>query len=117
MDADPGAPQLLYCWVAECFNVLVPKKRGSGFLKVPYGHHHDQGLTAIANSAQCDVFGLDGSLEFQCSGAIFHGPESMRDQFSATVVPQLERHYGMTSREVSVSEFWALHPVRLSGDV
>lgn len=103
--------QLLFCWVASSFHVLVPKKRGGGFLKVPYGHHDDQGLNAIASVANCDVFGLDGSLEFSCTGAIYHGPQQMRDQFSAAVVPLLEKHYGMTAREITSHEFWSLHPL------
>ena len=68
---------------------------------MPYGHHDDQGLSAIASVASCDVFGLDGSLEFSCSGAIYHGPQQLRDQFSAAVVPLLEKHYGMTAREIT----------------
>lgn len=112
MMADQANRQLLYCWVANRFHVLVPKKRGLGFLKVPYGHHDDRGLSDIADAVQCDVFGLDGSLEFQCSGAIYHGPKQLRDQFCASVVPHLVQHYGITAREVTPGEFWASHPVR-----
>lgn len=103
--------ELLYCWTANGFNVLVPKRRGSGFLKAPYGHHADKGLDAIATAARCDVFGLDGALEFECKGAVFHGGKAVRGEFTATVVPRLEAHYGLTAREVSESEFWRLNPV------
>lgn len=103
--------ELLYCWVAQVLNVLVPKKRGEGYLKVPYGHHHDSALTEIANDAGVDVTGLDGSLAFECSRSIFYGPAAGRIEFASKVIPSLEKHYGWTSREIEVSEFWEKNPL------
>ena len=54
--------------------------------------------------------GLDGALCFEYGGRVFHGSESERSAFVAQVVPALEAHYGMASREVSESDFWRLHP-------
>lgn len=103
--------RLLYCWVARGLNVLVPKQRGEGFLKVPYGHHHDKSLTAIANNAHVDVFGLEGTLDFNCAGNIYHGGREVREEFSAKVIPALEAHYGLKAIEIDQFEFWAKHPL------
>lgn len=102
---------LLYCWVAANFHVLVPKKRGAGYLAVPYGHHQNQGLDRIGDLAGVDVTGLDGALCFECGGKVFHGGDCARAAFVAKVIPPLEVHYGMASREISVNEFWRLHPL------
>ena len=101
---------LLYSWVANNFHVLVPKKRGVGYLAVPYGHHPIPGLDQIAARAMVDVTGLDGALCFACGGAVFHGGDAVRAAFAAKVMPALEAYYGMASREISVGEFWRQHP-------
>ena len=82
--------ELLFCWVAGQLSVLVPKKRGSGFLRVIYGHHHNQALTEIANAAQSDVFGLDGALDFVCGGKVYHGGASIRAEYAEKIIPRLE---------------------------
>lgn len=104
------AAKLLYCWVAKGFNVLVPKKRGKGFLKVPYGHHHIPELTDVANGAGCDVTGLDGSLHFECPGSVYYGGNDARKQFEKMIVPRLEAYYGIASQEINEAEFWGLNP-------
>lgn len=104
------AKQLLYCWVAQGFNVLVPKTRGQGFLKVPYGHHHDPALSEIGDSVGVEVTGLEGALHFWCPGSIYHGPQEGQQEFAARVMPELEKHYGWASREITASEFWKLNP-------
>lgn len=109
----PPTRELLYCWVANVFAVLVPKKRGAGFLRVPYGHHHNAKLTAIGDAARCDICGLDGALEFECGGRIFHGGETLRKEFSAVVVPLLEGYYGVPAREIRETEYWTLNPCSL----
>lgn len=106
-----GDKALLYCWVSQNFCVLVPKKRGVGYLKVPYGHHYDGALTDIANAAHVDVVGLDGALMFECGGAVFHGGDAARQSFAAKIVPKLESHYGLSSREISSVEYWEKHPL------
>lgn len=109
MSATAEEKVLLYSWVASQFCVLVPKRRGSGFLKVPYGHHINSKLESISSAVACDVFGLDGMLEFDCGGSIYHD-EVKRLKFSSVVVPLLQSHYGFSAREVSASEFWKFHP-------
>lgn len=103
--------ELLYCWVAQGFNVLVPKKRGNGYLKVPYGHHHDSALAQIADDAGVDVTGLDGALAFECSSSIFYGSAAGKNEFASKVMPPLERRYGCASREIRAAEFWEKNPL------
>lgn len=90
--------------------MLVPKRRGEGYVKVPYGHHHIPGLDEIADKAGCDIWGLDGALDFQVSDALYHGPESDRVKFIGVIAPLLERYYGFPSREIVAAEFWQLNP-------
>jgi hypothetical protein len=112
--ANSGTRTLLYCWVSSGFSVLVPKRRGTGYLKVPYGHHNIDGLTAAANAVECDVVGLDGELAFE--GREVHAlfctsTGDGRTTFVAKLMPLLERHYQMDSREVDAGTFWRLHPL------
>ena len=109
--------QLLYCWITNGFNVLVPKLRGKGYLRAPYGHHNDPGLNAIASVASCDIYGLDGSLEFVCGGDVFHGGNAKRENFSAVIVPRLEQHYGISAREIGRDEYWECHPIAIHSSV
>lgn len=95
--------------MSTTFEVLVPKKVGSGFVKVPFGHHDNPGLTRIA-FATYDIFGLDGSLSFQCGSRVC-GDEGLRKAFEAKVLPMLQSHYGWSTREVDQQEYWALNPV------
>jgi len=80
-------------------------------LAVPYGHHVDQRLDKIADLVGTDVTGLDGALCFECGGSVFHGGDATRAAFAAKVVPALEAHYAMDSREVPEIDFWRLHPL------
>lgn len=110
MTKDQSEPkELLYFWMSSSLEVLVPKKVGSGFLKVPYGHHANAGLAALDRAAGCDIFGLDGALSFQC-GTRVAIDEAGRRAFESKVLPALERHYGWPTREVTATEFWGKHP-------
>lgn len=101
--------ELLYCWFPTRLDVLVPKRRGNGFVKVPWGHHQDPGLTDIERAAGCDVFGLDGCLMFEC-GIRVATYEASRKAFEDVVLPALQRHYGWPCRKVTSSEYWRLNP-------
>lgn len=101
--------QLLYHWLGRELLVLVPKKRGSGYLRVPYGHHIDVLLDDIAYKVKCDFIGLDGHLECVPSDSTYTGP-NRQAKFQSVLIPLLEAHYVKTSREVTATEFWQLHP-------
>lgn len=100
--------ELLYCWMSTTLEVLVPKRRGDGFVRTPLGHHHDDGLADIERLAGCDLFGLDGALSFDARRDATY--EEKRAAFVARVLPALERHYCWSSREISRQQFWELHP-------
>ena len=110
MPAASAEPKLLFCWVAEGLHVLVPKRRGTGFLSVPYGHHTDKGLDAIAALANCDLYGLDGALNFDCGWDICHGQKGTQDAFIERIRKPLEAHYKMQSQLIDANTFWELHP-------
>lgn len=103
--------ELLYCWISKQFSVLVPKKRGDGYLRAPYGHHHIEELTHIAYAVGYDVCGLDGELTFEVAGSLYHGSQSNRKAFTSRLMPLLEAYYGFPSREIFAAEFWQKHPV------
>lgn len=102
---------LLYCWTHKTFSVLVPKKRGNGFLRVPYGHHNDVNINAIGDAVGVDIIGLDGALDFECGDNVYYGDNNVRKSFEDIVIPMLERHYGFKACEVTESEYWANHPM------
>jgi len=104
---------LLFCWVSNVFSVLVPKKRGEGFLKVPYGHHNNPALNAVGDAVGLDITGLDGALMLECGGKVYHGGKEIRKSFEGRVISMLEKHYGLRAREVTEKEYWAKHPLAL----
>ncbi len=82
--------------------VLVPKKRGVGFVKSPWYHSPDAALLDACGGY--DAYGLDGSLDLQCG---YDG----RDDVFTRVMPLLSAHYGAPWREVGPDEFWRSHPI------
>lgn len=104
--------ELLYCFHAETFEVLVPTKRGGGFLLVPYGHHNNPELSRIGDKARCEVSGLDGSLSFDC-GLKVTCYNARKAELVALVMPLLEAHYKCKSREVTRDEFWKNCPGKI----
>jgi len=108
--AEKTDKKLLYCWVLQGFDVLVPKRRGEGFLKTPLGHHANEGLSYIEMAARCNLHGLDGALHFDCDRNFFGG-EEQRKEFVSTVVPMLEDHYGLASEEIHAADYWRLNPI------
>lgn len=53
---------LVSVWLDGGIQMLIPKQRGNGFLKVPVGHHKDIWM----NDIRYDVDGLDGYLNVDC---------------------------------------------------
>ncbi|MBX6653799.1 hypothetical protein ISF12_11145 [Pseudomonas aeruginosa] len=102
--------ELLYVQFSGRFEILVPKVRGTGYLKTPLGHHAND-LSALGSDLGFDLMGLDGALEV-------HGPGmsslSRRDveRVMLELIPALVRHYKMPARMVSPAEFWRLHPIK-----
>lgn len=90
-------------------SILVPKRRGEGFLRQPFGHHAGA-LTAVEDEIGFDLWGLDGSLDVQ-TGAV--RPAAI-DGLIAKIMPPLCRHYGMDYRIVDRVEYWEKHPIKTS---
>lgn len=86
--------------------ILVPRKRGEGFAKMPFGHH-STALSQIESEIGYDIFGLDGSLNIQTG----YFRLDKKKELLALIMPPLCKHYGIGYREVG-EEFWDLHPIR-----
>lgn len=97
---------LLVYFSVESIDILVPKKRGEGFLKVPLGHHACA-LSGFTNEhIPFDVFGIDGMLSVRT------GRMSQRhDELEESVVKPLSAFYGYPYKIVSHEEFWSHHPL------
>jgi hypothetical protein len=105
--------ELLFLWLVNSLHVLVPKRRGQGFLRQPYGHHIDMDLNRIGELAEADVFGLDGDLQFDW-GPHRRLSQANKDAATAVIMPALAAHYGVPYREALPNEFWAKHPCKPS---
>lgn len=90
-------------------NVLVPKKRGTGYLKTPL-YHNANALSSLAYEIGYDIYGLDGSLDIQTG---FIGRDQ-RDALLEKIMPLLAQHYNMTWRLVEDDEYWSKHPIGLN---
>lgn len=106
--AEPSTCELIVCNLGGRVGVLVPKKRGSGFLKMPLGHRESP-LSQLARDYHADFVGLDGALE------IFGPGHSRLDQREAdsvieTVVPAIAKLLCISWRVVQKRDFWELHP-------
>ncbi len=90
-------------------SVLVPKKRGTGYLRQPYGHHIDRGLEEVRNQIDyIDIFGLDGALEIMITINEYDEKQKAK---AREIMDVLSKHYGYPHREVKRNEFWERHPL------
>lgn len=88
-------------------SILIPKRRGRGYVRTPYYHSLDRGIEAIESIADYDKCGLDGSLDIEGVGYLF-GEEV--DEFLAEIMPDICAYYGCDWLH-DPSAFWRLHPV------
>lgn len=101
--------KLIWAWVGGNLVVLVPKQRGSGFLKTPYWHKVNPALEDIRwQLGDVDIHGLDGHLEIVVSRSV--RSICTDEDFAAKAMSLLEAHYGFPSEESS-KDFFANHPV------
>lgn len=104
--------EMVYLWLTGALLVLIPKKRGKGFLRQPMYHKYTPESDLIATAARCDVSGLDGYLTFECGTRITVYLE-LREEFIAKIQPTLERIYGCPMREAATrDEFFDLQTSR-----
>lgn len=91
----------VWAWLHTTLEILIPKQRGKGWLKVPAGHHAEARLREIEDAAECDVFGLDGTLTIECGGKVTCYPDC-RQRLTARLFPVISREYKTRpDREVS----------------
>lgn len=112
MTEQPIQKELLWMYVDDSIYVLVPKKRGIGFLRQPYGHHvnHElnQTIWSVEGADAIDVFGLDGYLDLK----VGLSEEMDEDRnFAMNMMNALSGYYGWPHREVSIKEFWDSNPI------
>lgn len=105
--------EILVAFFVGRVDMLIPKKRGGGFLKVPLGHHHN-GLSRVAMNTQYDVTGLDGALEIEI-GRCHSIMEKDRPEFLKRSVEPLANYLGFPYRVVDHNEYWAKHPTAEKG--
>lgn len=104
--------ELIYSWAYSTLDVLVPKKRGTGFLRVPLGHHRVEFYAHMEYDLRCNICGLDGYLSFECG----YLTALEREAFLAVVRGRLCAYHGCTMRE-SYKEFWQTIMGRERSDV
>lgn len=102
--------KLLWLYIHTSINVLVPKKRGSGYLMAPYGHHINPELEEVRQYKMngIDIFGLDGCLELVVNKYDFDDPD---DQYAIKLMTALSEHYQMPFEKITSDEFFRLNPV------
>lgn len=93
----------IYIWSAGGLSILIPNKKGTKYLKVPYGHHPVESLKNIEVQFNIDVFGLDGYLSFEFGYIDTHKRLAIVNE----IMPILMKHYGFNEHEENYS-FWDL---------
>ena len=102
--------EILWMYQNRSIVALIPKRRGDGYLRKPYGHHRISGLEDIRNEiGMVDLFGLEGHLEICVDKADY---EDANFKFGNKVVSHFSDYYGFPCRRVEHNEFWANHPIK-----
>lgn len=96
--------EAIYMWDNGGLNVAIPKRRGKGYLKVPFGHHANSKLNDIENEEGIDMCGLDGYLELEYR---YIDPDK-RDAIVARVLPKLAAHFGFQTWREDTKLFWKI---------
>lgn len=97
--------EILACFFTRELSLLIPKKRGTGFLLVPLGHH---ACPLSELNIPYDIFGLDGSLDIQ-TGYIDRERRSLLEKEAIVPIAGL---LGFPYRIVSENEFFENHPIK-----
>jgi hypothetical protein len=80
-------------------NMLIPKKRGHGYLKQPIGHHNCP-LADLSRDIGYDFFGLDGYLE------VPNRLNKDKNILTQQVVIPVSNFYGYRWQEVGIDTFF-----------
>ena len=94
----------IYFWSSGGLNIAIPKRRGTGYLAQPLGHHYVEALSDIENSEHIDICGLDGylALEYRYTNL------NKRAEIVARVMPRLAKHFRFAEWREDEREFWRI---------
>lgn len=99
MNPDPA----IYIWDNGGLSILVPKRRGMGYLKTPYWHKHVDALSDIEEIERVTLSGLDGCLSFDYGYVELGKRQPIIDR----VMPKLSAYYGFTEWREDAAAFWS----------
>lgn len=101
--------ELLIMFMTDHVTVLVPKKRGVGFVKHPVGHHATPASDFFQFDLGVDPFCEgDGYLSLQ-SGWV---TDELKARYEREIFPRMSEFYGWPCRVVSSDEFWSNMPLK-----
>jgi hypothetical protein len=101
---NPTHKEMLVCKMDGRVEVLIPKRRGAGFLRAPLGHHMND-LAKLSHEFDLDFQGLDGALEIY--GACMSPLKG--DEYGAVIsetLPAISALNGFPFRVVDRDEFY-----------
>lgn len=99
----PAKLTLIYSWGTFSLFVLVPKRRGEGWLKEPVGHHARREISHAEMELGCDLFGLEGCVHLDTVSPV---ALDKRKAFEDKAMPVLARVFKCDAwREVGWAEF------------
>ncbi len=97
--------EALYYWNNAGLSILIPKQRGLGFLKCPFGHHNITALADIECEERIDMCGLDGYLFFPYGYKAFGERASIQER----VLPKLSKHFKFKAWTEVGSDYFYKH--------
>lgn len=100
----PHKLKAIYIWNAGGLLILIPNRKGTKYLKVPYGHHPVESLKNIEVQFNIDAFGLEGYLIFEFGYIDSYKMAAIVEK----IMPILMKHYGFYEYEENNVSFWDL---------
>lgn len=97
---------ILACFHEEYIGLLIPKKRGEGFLRVPLGHHNCP-LSELERDIGIDIYGTQGSLTVM-TGYIH---EDQYPELTERVILPISQLLEYPFRIVGKDEYFKHHPL------
>lgn len=97
---------ILACFHESYLGVLIPKKRGNGYLKMPLGHHTCP-LAELERDIGFDIYGLSGELEVM-TGFI---TDARHKELEDRVLKPISELLGFPYRIVDRFEYFQNHPI------
>ncbi len=103
MSAPTKTLEAIYMWDRGGLNILIPKRRGAGYLKCPIGHHPVAALSDIEVAVSADFCGLDGYLQVEYIRTV---PQDKEAEAVAKIMPMLASYFGFKTWREDTRAFW-----------